>query len=407
MKRKKQRRIKPLLFVVVGAVLVVALWWVFGRTDSTGPVANTEPEPTTQTTTKPKQTKTTLRLIATGDMLPHDTVNQAARTATGYDYRPIFSNVSQYLRDADMAYCNQESPSAKQFSVSGYPTFNAPTEFAQDLSDEGCNIINLANNHANDRGQAGINGTLNVWDSLPTLAVAGTARNSAGQDRIAYFTKGGIKFAYLGYSKCSNSTLANSYGLNLLSRSLFNSQLAEARAGGAQMIIVGTHWCRENISTQTAEQDEWANYFASKGVDIVIGTGPHWLQPVKSLPRAGGGKTIVWFSLGNFLSTQLELNGLIGGIAVMDIDISSHSVTDVGFMPTYMHYEWTASEKARGDLLARHNLKLYPLDQAAGALARSQNHTSVSAQTRRVTDLMNKYTDVTMLTSKTYASFGR
>lgn len=407
MKRQKQRRIKPWLVVVALMLAGVALWWLFGRDDSADTVNQPAPSQTSQIKNKPVEAKKTLRLIATGDMLPHDTVNQAAKTPSGYDYRPIFSNVSKYLRDADMAYCNQESPSAKQFSISGYPTFNAPPAFARDLNDEGCNIINLANNHANDRGQPGINGTLDVWDDMTTLAVVGTARNSNEQDKIAYFTKNGVKFAYLGYTKCSNRTPANTFGLNLLSRSLFDRQLIKARAGGAQMIIVGTHWCRENISRQTAEQDEWADYFASKGVDIVIGTGPHWLQPVKSLPRAGGGKTIVWFSLGNFLSTQLEVNGLIGGIAVMNIDINSHRVTGLGFMPTYMHYEWTATEKARGDLLARHNLKLFPLDQAAGALAQSQNGTTVPAQTVRVANLMNTYTDVTMLTSESFGSFGR
>jgi poly-gamma-glutamate synthesis protein (capsule biosynthesis protein) len=342
-----------------------------------------------------------------GDMLPHDTVNQAAKTASGYNYRPLFSKVVPYLKDADMSFCNQESPSDDQLNVSGYPTFNAPARFAEDLSGLGCNLINLANNHANDRGQAGITATRQVWDRLPTLAVAGTARNASEQSNIALFTKGGVKFAFLSYAKCSNSSLATSYGLNILSRPLVNTQLAAARAAGAQMIIVATHWCRENVSHQDADQDAWASYLASKGVDIVIGTGPHWLQPVKQLPKAGGGKTVVWFSLGNFLSSQLEVNGLIGGIAVMEIDTKTHSVSDIGFMPTYMHYEWTAAQAAREDLLARHNLMIYPLDQAASALTRSQNHTTVSAQTTRVTQLLNTYTHVDMLTSRTFSSYGQ
>jgi poly-gamma-glutamate synthesis protein (capsule biosynthesis protein) len=401
-------RHKKLAAVLVVLVLILAGWWWQSRPDDqVAPVSHSGTPTTSTPTTKTDTTSKTLRLIAMGDMLPHDAVNQAARTATGYDYRPLFAPVSKYLKDADMVYCNQESPSTPSFGVSGYPTFNAPPAFAQDLSDEGCNIINLANNHANDRGQTGINETLTVWKKLPTLAVAGTASSPASQNKIAYFTKGGIKFAYLAYAKCSNSRSVSSYGLNLLSKSLFNKQLIAARSGGAQMIVVGTHWCRENVSTEDSEQDSWARYFASKGVDIVIGTGPHWLQPAKVLPKAGGGKTVVWFSLGNFLSTQLEVNGLIGGIAVMSIDTTTHGVTSIGFMPTYMHYEWTASQKAAGDLLARHNLAIYPLDQAAGPLARSQNHTTVAAQTSRVTRLMNAYSPVTMLTSKTFDSFGR
>jgi poly-gamma-glutamate synthesis protein (capsule biosynthesis protein) len=399
-------------FGIVGFILVVlAVAWllVSARIDTNKETNSSANDSQATSTSQPSSSAKSgkVRLIATGDMLPHDTVNQAARTTNGYDYLPLFSKVAPFLKDADIAYCNQESPSASQFRVSGYPTFNAPISFAHDLSTLGCNMINLANNHANDRGQAGITATRQVWDALPTLAVAGTARSAAEQKQISIFRKGGITFAFLSYARCSNSHLANSYGVNILNRSLVSTQIKAARAAGAQMIIVGTHWCHENVSHQDADQDAWAAYLASQGVDIVIGTGPHWLQPVKQLPKAGGGTTLVWFSLGNFLSSQLEINGLIGGIAVMEIDVASHSVTSVGFMPTYMHYEWTATQKAQGDLLARHNLMIYPLDQAADALAQSQNHTTVSAQTTHVTELLNTYMPVEMLTSRTFTTFGQ
>lgn len=170
------------------------------------------------------------------------------------------------------------------------------------------------------------------------------------------------------------------------------------------MIIAGTHWCRENISNQDHEQDDWAQFFANEGVDIVIGTGPHVLQPVKRLPQPDGGETVIWFSLGNFLNTQESINGLITGIAYMDISIADKQVETLSFMPVYMHYEWTEAEKAAGNLLARRNLGLYPLDQAAEPLSRSLHNTTVEAQTERVTQLLNTYTPVTMLTSKTAPS---
>lgn len=410
---KKSHRKKPIqLRYLLALLIIVLLGWFSWRAMFNKPQEEASTISRTQNTKKPiKQNVEAkakyIRLIATGDMLPHDTVNQAARTATGYDYLPLFSEVESFLTDSDISYCNQESPSASQYSVTGYPTFNAPPEFAKDLSALGCNVINLANNHANDRGQTGIDATRNVWDKLPTLAVAGTARSSSEQKDVILFSKDGVKFAYLGYAKCSNSTLSNSYGLNMLSTSLVDQQLRAVERDGVDVIIVGIHWCRENTSRQTQEQVWWGRYLAKKGVNVVIGTGPHWLQPVQRFDRAGGGKTVVWYSLGNFLSSQLELNGLIGGIAVMEIDVNSKRITDVGFLPTYMHYEWSRSQAAREDLLARHNLKLYPLDKAAGPLSKSLLDTSVSTQTRRVKKLLNTYTDVTILSSKTYAGFGR
>jgi len=364
-----------------------------------------------QIVSSPRQTATpkavqpnasqTIRFIATGDELPHDTVNQAAKTANGYDYLPLYAKLQPYLTSADMSFCNQESPSDPNLAVSGYPTFNAPQSFAQTLSKVGCNVINLANNHADDRGQPGIDATRGVWDNLPKLAIAGTARNSAEQNQIAYFTVKGVKFAFLSYAQCSNNTAVSSYGLNVFSQTLAGAQIAQAKQH-ADMIIAAMHSCDENRSDEDSWQDQTAQYFAAQGVSIVVGTGPHWLQTVKQLPRAGGGSTVVWFSLGNLLSTQEDVNGLIGGIGVMDIDVKTKTVTKLGFMPTYMHYEWTAQQKAAEDLLARHNLMLYPLDLASDALARSQNNTTVAAQTQRVTTLMNQFTPVTMLTSQTF-----
>ncbi|MDB5166014.1 MAG: hypothetical protein JWM37_86 [Candidatus Saccharibacteria bacterium] len=345
-----------------------------------------------------------IRLIATGDMLPHDTVNQAAHRQDGsYDYLPLFDQVKPYLTSGDIRFCNQESPSAGSFGVSGYPTFNAPPQFAKDLSSLGCNVINLANNHANDKEQSGIDQTRGLWNQLHPLAVAGTNRSADEQNQIATFKAGGLTFAFLSYAECSNDTYLTDYGVNILSKDLASRQIAAAKQS-ADIIIVGTHWCNENTDVPDATQQDWAKYLADQGVTVVIGTGPHYLQPVSRLNRAGGGQTVVWYSLGNFLSTQEDIEGLIGGIAVMDIDPSTKAVTGVGFMPTYMHYEWTAEQKANENYLARKNLKIYPLDQAEAALARSQNHTTVDAQTQRVTALMNRYTSTTMLTSNTALS---
>lgn len=404
----QSKRFKKRLFIIVGLlVLAIVVWTVLlsgdPANDKTSKINTAPPaskaQPATQTDT--------IRLIATGDMLPHDTVNQAAQTNEGYDYGPLFSEVEPYLQDSDLSFCNQEAPSAAKFAVSGYPTFNAPSQFAKDLSSLGCNIINLANNHSNDKGQAGIDATLQLWRDLPTKAIAGISSDAVDREAIATFSMKDVKFAFLSYTKCSNDSPDTQYGLNTLSRSLVTRHIAKAEAAQVDMIIVGVHWCRENSSTQTAAQESWARYLAAKGVDIVIGTGPHWLQPAQRLDKAGGGTTLVWHSLGNFLNTQLEINGLIGGIAIMQIDTKTHEVTEAGFLPTYMHYEWTAAEAARQDLLKRHNLKLYPLDQASKPLARSQNDTTVSAQTERVSQLMNRYTPVTMLTSQTYDGFGR
>ena len=396
--KRHRKNKKPLILgALVFFIFIAGFCFFYLKEPKTPPISTS-----TKTTTIPANVDNTITFIVSGDELPHTSVDQNALTASGsYNYLPFFSLVQPYMTSADMSFCNQESPSDPNDAVSGYPTFNAPSIFPQDLQRIGCNIINLANNHADDKGQAGIDATLDVWDSLKPLAVAGTARSPAEQNQVALFTVKGVRFAFLAYTQCSNGQNVSSYGLNIFSQTLAGQQINEAKQH-ADIIIAAMHSCDEDHSTEDAWQDATASYFASQGVDIVVGTGPHWLQPVQRLPKAGGGTTIVWYSLGNMLSTQLDINGLIGGIGVMKIDTSSKTVTFVGFMPTYMHYEWTAAQKAADDESARHNLMIYPLDQSSVPLANSQDDTTVEAQTTRVTQIMNKYTPVTMLISKTF-----
>lgn len=397
--KKSGKRLLPILIIVIVAVVAVGAWFLTHRSSKDAPATRN----TSQTSNTPVTANAdTIRFIATGDMLPHASVDANAKTASGYDYSSFFSKVQPYLTSADMAYCNQESPSDPNLPVVGYPTFNAPESFAQTLNKEGCNVINLANNHADDDGQAGINATRQVWSGLNTLAIAGINSSQDQQSQIATFTVKGVKFAFLSYAQCSNNQGVSSYGLNIFSQNLADQQIAAARAQHVDMIIAAMHSCDENRSNEDSWQDQTAAYFASKGVDIVVGTGPHWLQPAKRLPKAGGGTTVVWFSLGNFLGTQLDVNGLIGGIAEMDIDAKTKTVASLSFMPTYMHYYWTAAQKAADDEAARNDLMIYPLDQAASAMANSQDNTTVQEQTARVSQLMNTYTPVKMMTSSNF-----
>lgn len=355
--------------------------------------------------TKGKSTPQTIRMIASGDQLSHDAVNKNAKTSDGYDYKPFFSEVKPIFDKADIRFCNQEVPSASPAvgAVTGYPAFNAPIEFARDLSAVGCNVISVGTNHSNDKSQAGINATRDVWDKLPKLAIAGSNRSQAEQDKVSYFTVKGVKFAFLAYNYESNNKSLTSYGVNMFSEELMKQQLTEAKQNGAYT-IVSVHWGTEDSPNIDSAQEKWSTFLANNGADIVVGTGPHVIEPVKKLPKQGGGETLVWYSLGNMLNTQLDTGGLFNGFAVMDFQIDNKKAVlkSISFLPTYMHYEWTAQEKASQNLLARKNLKIYPLDQAAEPLAKSQNNTTVEAQRSRIERTLNTYTKVPMITSDQY-----
>lgn len=383
------------LVIASAALLIVAssvgAYVLLNKKDTAQPVptqSQATPAP------KPVQQPASIRLIANGDLLPHDSVNQQAKTASGYDYKPFFSEIQSIYSASDVRFCNQEVPSAGEpLGISGYPVFNAPTEFARDISAVGCNVINIANNHINDKRSAGITKTREVWDGLKPLAIAGANRSTGEQDKIAYFDVKGVKFALLSYAEYSNNRSYASHEINILSEDLVKRQLSEA-SKNADVTLVSAHWGTEYSPAINGVQDRWANYFAQNGADIVLGTGPHVLQPVKKLKQPDGSDTLVYFSLGNLLSTQLDIESLIGGFAVIDIDPTSKKVSQIGFLPTYMHYEWTKEAKAREDLLSRRNLKIYPLASAQAALDRSLHGTTSAQQKARIEKLLNTYTPV-------------
>lgn len=387
-------RRKIMILSLVGLLTIVGFFYFFSK-QANAP----QQEQSNQNPKSPAKQPERIRLIANGDLLPHDSINQQAKTSSGYDYKPFFSEVSRIYDAADISFCNQESPSGgEELGISGYPVFNAPTQFAKDISAVGCNVINLANNHMNDKGAAGIAETRQVWDSLKPLAVSGANRSTAEQNKVQYFEIKGVKFAFVAYAEYSNNASHAPYELNILSQDLVNRQITEANKK-ADIVLVSAHWGTEYSQGINEAQDKWSKTFASLGADIVFGTGPHVLEPVKRLPREGGKETIVYYSLGNLLSTQLDIESLIGGFAVIDIDAKTKKVMQIGFLPTYMHYEWTAQAKAREDLLSRRNLKIYPLASATDALARSQNQTTVKAQKERVSKLLNTYTRVNIYDS--------
>lgn len=385
-----------LLLIVVG----VTGAYVFFFNDVADPSNN-------QSTTNPSQpeaNRTHIRLIATGDMIPHDAINERALKANGtYDYYQFMENMKPYFDEADIRFCNQAVlGGGPAHGITGYPVFNSPTEFAGDMHKLGCNLINTGTNHTNDKTQAAINDTVASWDGLPgVLAVAGANRSEEERQKIRVFEQHGVRFAFLSYTTYTNSAGKTPYGLTMFSEDLAAKQLKLAEEQ-ADLTIVSMRWGTEYSQRVNTQQTTQAKFLAANGADIVLGHGPHVLEPVQRLAGANGGETIIWYSLGNFLNAQLEAEALINGIAVMDISIETKKIDKVGYLPIYMHYEWTDAEKAREDLLARKNFSMYLLEDAAEPISMSQLDTTIEAQKQRLQAILNKFTTVPLLTKGTY-----
>lgn len=396
---------RPKVFATVVFIVLIAvlggMWWSTSRSRRTVPsIAEAPAARTTSVATVPS----TIRMIAAGDFIAHDAINKSARRDNGtYDYLQFMSAMEPFFSKADIRFCNQAVPSGgPAYGISGYPVFNTPLEMIHDMKSLGCNVINTGTNHTFDKGLPVIKTMLDEWDKPPAvLAIAGANRTAAEQNAVRYFTVKNVTFAFLSYTTYTNSTITDEFAVNMYSDSFVRAQMAEARTK-ADVVLVSMRWGTEYSSAINSAQHLYAQKLADMGADIIIGHGPHVLQPVQQLTGKDGRPTLVWYSIGNFLHAQLPIESLTGCLAVINISPTLKKVTDVGCMPIYMHYEWTAEQKAKDQLMGRTNFALVPLDTAQNLIARSQNNTTVDAQNKRIKDVLNTFMNVPLISTTAF-----
>jgi poly-gamma-glutamate synthesis protein (capsule biosynthesis protein) len=255
--------------------------------------------------------------VAVGDNLIHATVYEAAAINNTYDFKPIFSEIKPYIRQFDLAFINQETIlGGKEIGLSTYPCFNSPFELGDALVDTGFNLISMANNHTLDRGETAVVNAVNYWQTQDVI-FSGASLNPGSQ--VKKFTKNEITFAYVAYTYGTNGILPPKGKDYLANVFTYEKAKADLENIDSDFIIVSMHWGNEYESLPSKEQMKQANFLANLGVDVIIGHHPHVIQPLDMLEHDGH-KTLVIYSLGNFLSDQKGIDRLIGMAVSFNIE---------------------------------------------------------------------------------------
>ncbi len=274
-------------------------------------------------------------LLAVGDNLIHDVIyyQAARRTDDGsYDFLPVYEQIRELIAAADIAYINQETPMAGSAEPSSYPMFNTPTEMAANLAELGFDVINVANNHMLDKRVNGLRETIELLRNTEGIfAVIGANDDSEGYGELAVIEKNGIKFGFVGFTEHTNGLRLPEESTNMIiytdnTEEMYN-QVQKLKAC-ADVVVVSVHWGDEGSNRPNTYQRELAQQFANWGVDIVIGTHPHVLQPVEYIQGEDGNETLIFYSLGNFVSAQIDPANLIGGIAQITVT-KNHTTGEV------------------------------------------------------------------------------
>ncbi len=294
----------------------------------------------------------TVSFAAVGDNIIHSSVySDAANNASGsdkdYDFLPMFENIAPIIKQADLAYINQESPFAgkENGGYSGYPMFNSPDTVGYDLMELGFNVINLANNHMLDRRDAGYKRTIEFWQAQEDVTYIGGFLNKEDYENIRVVEKNGISIAFLAYTYGTNGIPLNKGSEMVIplcdesSNDEIDRQTKKAREL-ADIVIVSIHWGNEHWFEPSWLQEKQMQIMVDNGVDVILGSHSHVLQPMLWKDRPDGGKTLVIYSLSNILSGMEYMRNMVGGIAGFDIvKIGDDAfIQSPYFIPTVCHF---------------------------------------------------------------------
>jgi len=309
--------LKHLTLTLAALLLLIGCTQPEGSTSETDATTASATQPTEQTDDR----ATDITLQFAGDIFLHQGPMDVARTGTNtYDFRPFFQHIAPHIT-GDLAIANMETPVdvlGNNHDLTSFPLFNAPFEILDGLQYAGFNHLISANNHSFDRGFDGLVATVNNFER------AGIDHTGMNVDEEAYNTPtlvdvNGIQVGIIAYTDSVNGeewrvpeamlpfAVRRFRSDNLDSIPAITQDIADLREAGAELIVVALHWGAEYVDEPTAMQRQIAAEVAEAGADVIMGKHSHTIQPVEWHEREDGTRTLIMYSLGNFLADQTRL----------------------------------------------------------------------------------------------------
>ena len=316
---------------------------------------------------------TSAKLVAVGDNLMHRSCTLSAKNADGtYDFTKHFANMADIFKAADLAVISQDTVlGGIELGATSTETgiFNTAVELADGMADAGINVVLAANNHIMDEGSAGLNTMMSYFSTkYPNITLLGVNNSREAKDEPVYVETNNINIAMINYSYGSNQTAdldASPYLLNQYDEDWLADILKQAREE-ADFIIAFPFWGEQNSMDYTQEQERQAQFLADNGVDLIIGSYPHVVEPVKWITAENGDRTLVYYSLGNFQSIQNTVENMLGGQANITISKEEDGthISDYSLDFVVTHYEQRESSEYY-DIVTTYPLADYTSDLAA------------------------------------------
>ena len=361
MKNGKKKQIKDFkvikFFVLFFLFLLILLFFLVYFSETNSKIGSSQ----SLTIVEEVPTEYEARLFMVGDALIHSSIYQDAKNSDGsYDFRSMLELIKPIALKYDLKYYNQETIlGGSTLGYSNYPRFNSPQEVGDAFIDAGFNLVSLATNHTMDKGEIGVINSVNYWNSKEGVVYSGQWLSQEERDKISVYEVNGIKYAFFSYTTWTNglnTPVGKEYLNNVYSDEKAKADIDKVR-DLVDVIIVAMHWGTEYSHGVSQSQTNIANYLSSLGVDLIIGAHPHVVEPVEYI---NNGKTLVIYSLGNFISDQVGLERLTG--LMMEVTIKKVIGVDdsvsVSIINPRAELIYTKSNNS-----SNRNFKVYPYPQ--------------------------------------------
>ena len=274
-----------------------------------------------------------LVLTFAGDLMAH-TVNFNMN-----EYDLIYKAVEKILHSDDLSFVNIETPVCDALPLSTYPCFNVHTPYLRAAVQAGFDMLGFANNHTNDHGTTGIDGTLAAVRTVqkerlaadvlpPFLAFSGLKDSVTDSIQVTPLSYKGWNILF-----CSVTEILNSYDASK-NRLYYSAPTKQGRAAllaiikearnryPCDLFVLGLHLNEPEYGrTVSNAKKAWFKQLGEAGIDIIWTHHPHVMQPWETitverpllLPDAASDSAVViseqckvfcMYSMGNFISGQ-------------------------------------------------------------------------------------------------------
>ena len=289
----------------------------------------------------------TASVITAGDNLIHSSIYKDANknaNYNGYDFKPMYELIKPIVSKYDIKYYNQETIlGGTELGLGDYPTFNSPYEVGDAMIDAGFNLVSLATNHTMDSGKKAVLNSRNYWNSKSNVLAVGSYSSTEERNEVHVEEANGITYTMLNYTYGTNGIkvpkgmeyLVNVWPTDIdnINNPDIDTKYQEYKntvkedidrvRDKVDVLIVAMHWGTEYEFTPNKYQEDMAQFLSDNGVDIIIGTHPHVVQPITYINN-----TLVIYSLGNFISAHEVVNTANRVGLMVSLDIEKDNTTN-------------------------------------------------------------------------------